>query len=174
MNYIHLFTIVNRQFSYVRIERYFIGKARKLNVEFSEWLRERIKERPDLNQARLAELLGVYASTVHFWIKGRSLPDRDKVQGLAEIFHVEPNTIYQVLGFEVGQPYQSDKLGPLFEEVDRMINAIEDPTTRAALEDKIQHDMIGYRDLAEALTQALHALKPSPGEETHGQTGTTT
>lgn len=67
-------------------------------MDFADWLREQLRARPDLNQARLAEELGIYASTVHYWVKGRSQPDDTNIAKLAEIFRCDPLIIYQLLG----------------------------------------------------------------------------
>lgn len=67
-------------------------------MTFAEWLHTKIRERPDLNQKRVAEFCGVYASTVHFWVSGRSEPSDDNVARLAELFDTDATAIYHILG----------------------------------------------------------------------------
>lgn len=72
-------------------------------MDFAEWLRNALNARPDLNQAKLAGLLGVYASTVHYWLKSRSVPDDENVFRLAEIFREDSAFLFQMLGRMVPQ-----------------------------------------------------------------------
>lgn len=80
-------------------------------MTFADWLKEQIRRTPGMNQARLAEALGVYASTVHYWIKGRSEPDEENIVKLGELFGVEPNTIQRMLAPDLGEPYEFAELG---------------------------------------------------------------
>ena len=126
---------------------------KRSRVEFAVWLRDRLQQRPDLNQKRLADLLGVYASTVSFWMSGRSKPSPEKVDALAKIFDVEPSVLYPLLGFDAGQPYQFKVLGPIVEEIDNLLAMVDDPEDRELIEERLKHDVLAARDMLEALNQ---------------------
>jgi len=69
------------------------------NTVFAAWLQQSIRERPDIkNQKALAERLDVYASTVHYWLKGTSEPDDTNIARLAGIFGVDKVFILRLLG----------------------------------------------------------------------------
>jgi len=69
------------------------------NTDFAAWLQQSIRERPDIkNQKALAERLDVYASTVHYWLKGTSEPDDTNIARLAGIFGVDKVFILRLLG----------------------------------------------------------------------------
>lgn len=67
-------------------------------TNFATWLRNAIDKRPDINQKKLSEILGVYSSTVHYWVTGRSEPNDESIAGISEVFGVDPMIIYQLLG----------------------------------------------------------------------------
>lgn len=92
-------------------------------MDFADWLKEQLRARSDLNQARLADQLGVYASTVHYWMKGRSIPDDANVGRLAEIFGTEPAAIYRVLGKL--PPSKIDNIEPTFDEMEILSDLVE-------------------------------------------------
>lgn len=68
-------------------------------ADFATWLQRSLVEHPEIkNQKALAERLGVYASTVHYWLKGKTEPDDANIERLAGIFGVESVLIYRLLG----------------------------------------------------------------------------
>lgn len=130
-------------------------------MAFSDWLRERLKESPDLNQARLAEALGVYASTVHFWVKGRSLPDLDKVPRLAELLGVEPFTIYRMLGVseDAQTPNLNANIASIAYEIQAALDTIQDPAVREYMENKLIDSTRKWRDDIEELIDLVETLR---------------
>ncbi len=128
-------------------------------MEFKDWLRGALADRPDLKQADLAETLGVVPSAISAWVRGKAKPRPEHVEALAAIFGVEKSTLYQLLGIEVGAPYELKTLGPLMEEVDRLIDALPDERIRRIIEDKIRNDFRSTRDLIESLTEMVEDQK---------------
>lgn len=57
-------------------------------------LAQLLRLRPDLNQARLAEMLGVERSAVSMWIKGKNLPSAKYLDQLAGIFGVKVHELF--------------------------------------------------------------------------------
>ena len=121
-------------------------------MEFANWLREQLNERPDLNQKRLAEALGVYASTVSFWLSGRSKPSYDKVGALAGVLEVDRREILQFMGVDT-EPYEFKVLGPIVEEIDRMLESTPDPEDHALIVERLKNDLRAAKDTLEALNQ---------------------
>ena len=140
-------------------------KRRGRCVEFANWLRDQMQGRSDLNQRRLADLVGVNASNVSFWLSGRSKPSLDKIDVIADIFGVEPNTLYQLLGFDVGQPYSFKEIGPIMERLDRTLAQITDPEIRAIAEARIGKDILALIDTIESVTQLVDAITEAKQKE---------
>ncbi len=130
---------------------------------FGQWLRERMAERADLNQPRLAELLGVNQSTISNWVRGRSEPaSLEAIGALADIFGTEKATLLHLLGLEVGPPYQfSPALAPVIERLDKQLAAIKDPRVRQLAEAQLKDDVTRLTHLIERLS----GLAAPPGEE---------
>lgn len=53
-----------------------------------------LRQRPDLNQARLAEIMGVERSAVSMWVKGKNLPSAKYLDQLADIFGVKVHELF--------------------------------------------------------------------------------
>jgi transcriptional regulator with XRE-family HTH domain len=63
-------------------------------MEFARHLR-RLMDEQEATQAELARHLGVYRSTVHFWLEGRSVPGFARLKRIAKFFRV---TVSELLG----------------------------------------------------------------------------
>jgi transcriptional regulator with XRE-family HTH domain len=124
-------------------------------LSFSGWLRANMHEYR-LNQPRLAEVLGVGQSTISNWLRDKTVPDVDKVTALAEVFHADRVALLGMIGVDTGQPYEFKVLGPLVEEIDRMLAMVEDAEDRALIEERLKHDVRAARDMLEALNQRRH------------------
>lgn len=122
---------------------------------FGGWLKEQMQKR-HLNQPQLAQVLGVNQSTISFWMRDRVTPDRDNAAKLAKIFDVDPSTLYQLLGYDFGQPYQFKVIGPIVEEIDNLLANVDDPEDRELIEERLKHDVLAARDMLEALNQRRH------------------
>lgn len=121
---------------------------------FAEWLKEQMHYRR-LNQPQLAQAIGVNQSTISYWLRNRSTPEAHTVPRIAKALGVEPNTIYELLGFEsnIDQPYEFKVIGPLVEEIDRILASVDDPQDRALIEERLKHDVRAAIDMLEALNQ---------------------
>lgn len=68
-----------------------VATAREI---FGARLLQLLAARPDLNQSRVAEILGIDRSAVTAWIKGRSWPSDKNLDQLREIFEVELHELF--------------------------------------------------------------------------------
>lgn len=130
-------------------------------VDFADWLKEQLRTRPDLNQARLAEQLGVYASTVSYWLKGRSQPDEANLARLSEIFSVELSTLYQLMG-RLASPHQfSPAMAARLERIEKLLASIDDPRVREIVTARLDSALAETVDLVERLQDLLDEPPPT-------------
>lgn len=67
-------------------------------MEFSEWLREKMKEK-GYSQARLAQTIGVSQSLVSNWLQGIGRPpDTDKLVALSGLFRYDHLALMEMAG----------------------------------------------------------------------------
>lgn len=130
-------------------------QLRDYDVDFADWLKEQLHTRPDLNQARLAEQLGVYASTVSYWLKGRSQPDDGNLAKLAEIFGVDTSLLYQLMGRLDHQHEFSPAMAARIERIETLLASIDDPRVREIVTAKLDSALAETVDLVERIQDLL-------------------
>ena len=78
----------------------------------------RCMQEADVNQLDLAKALGITASSVNDWIKGRTYPRMDKVQLLAEYFGVTKSDLVDDLDDEaIAERKKDQEILDLFHKV---------------------------------------------------------
>lgn len=101
---------------------------------FAEWLKARLKEDRDLNQSRLAEVVGVSRSTVSNWVLGKFYPSDTNIEVLCSLFREDKSNIYKLIGKLEEPDAEPSPLSPETESIVRLLESIPSgPIRRAAL-----------------------------------------
>lgn len=85
-------------------------------------------------QTRLAREVGVAAQTVNKWVKGQTLPTRDKLPAIEKALAMTPGTLLAAAGFAAADVPDSlaERLGRLEAEVAELRRAIAPTDLRIA------------------------------------------
>lgn len=104
--------------------------------EFPNWLRDSMRRHPDAQtQKKLATILNVYPSTVHYWLIGQTEPDDSNIEKLAGIFGVDTVDILRLLGKAPASAFENIVLAvPEAEIVRDLVELRKEPVYEATID----------------------------------------
>lgn len=76
------------------------------------WLRQRLREREDLNQTALAIQIGVSPAAISAWSRGTNTPGPESCRRLAAFFGVDEDSIRELAGYAPVRRHGGDTRRP--------------------------------------------------------------